>query len=425
LGHVAAEVGNTTGNIFAPGIMADIPGTELHSALQNSATRKQINEDAEALAKVNKPGAEPTYKPLDHPMIHPSTGLPEQAFYNEKDPNDIKFKGDFIEKPSEHTDDQNAWVNQALKDRKLPDTADNRKDLITEYSSAHQAPTLVEHKNPDGSITYEAAKAGTTVAAPEGKIGSTVAESNKFKGKTLYFDTPEGRQAYTAEEAKAQGLDPTQGVIENEGQVAKDREKNSTYNVISKALSQYQQDMAKANITPADQQVLMSMTHEAENPDYISKLISGVFDAAFGHPVTGYSEKLMKGTLDKNQYQDMSPAARQLVADYYTTMMAHFANMKASQGTIPRNPVIIQTEMHTIPQPYLSPDEAKPAFQNYLDQVGMRNSDNVKFTPKGEGNKTEEKKAEPPAVGFIEDGHKFLGGDPSKPESWARVGAPQ
>jgi hypothetical protein len=66
-------------------------------------------------------------------------------------------------------------------------------------------------------------------------------------------------------------------------------------------------------------------------------------------------------------------------------MMAHFANMKASQGTIPRNPVIIQTEMHTIPKPFLNAEESGPAFQNYLDQVAMRNSDNVSFhKPKAE-----------------------------------------
>jgi hypothetical protein len=207
----------------------------------------------------------------------------------------------------------------------------------------------------------------------------------KAQGKTLYFDTPTGRKAFTASEAQAQGLDPANGVAENEGQVAKDREKNSTYRVINKALTQYEQHINEAKVTGKDIEVMNTITEDADKPDYLSKIIAGAFDDLMGHPITGYSEKLMKGTLTKNQYQDMSPAARQLVADYYTTMMAHFANMKASQGTIPRNPFIIQTEMHTIPKPSLSAEEAGPAFKNYLDQVAMRNSDNVDFSnPKGE-----------------------------------------
>jgi hypothetical protein len=60
-------------------------------------------------------------------------------------------------------------------------------------------------------------------------------------------------------------------------------------------------------------------------------------------------------------------------------MMAHFANMKATQGTIPRNPIIIQTEMHTVPKPYLNADETEPAFKNYLEGVDGRNHNNVQF----------------------------------------------
>jgi hypothetical protein len=83
----------------------------------------------------------------------------------------------------------------------------------------------------------------------------------------------------------------------------------------------------------------------------------------------------------------MSPAARQVLADYYTAMMAHFANMKATQGTIPRNPTIIQTEMHTVPKPYLNADETAPAFKNYLEGVEGRNHNNVQF---GKSAKAEE-----------------------------------
>jgi hypothetical protein len=209
---------------------------------------------------------------------------------------------------------------------------------------------------------------------------ATNAEQKRTAGKVMYFDTSTGRKALTSEEAKNQGLDPANGISNIPAtQVEKDREKNKTYNVIQDALQKYQQHIEEGKLKPTDIPVLTSITEESEKPDYISKMVAGAFDALLGHPVTGYSEQLMKGTLNKNQYQDLSPAARQVLADYYTTMMAHFANLKASQGQIPRSPAIIKNEMHTIPQPYLSGEESKASFQNYLDQVQMRNSDNVDF----------------------------------------------
>jgi hypothetical protein len=407
LEHGLAKAGNIAGNIAAPGLLTAVPGSDEARARAQQGNQVNIEKDQPMLtAQETKDAKVAKADQYDFKESTDDKGNPVWIGINKTDPSDVvktnnpAFVKDAEGKPS----DQDAWVNQALKDKQLPDTAENRKGLISEYSSAHQAPTLVEHQNTDGSITYEAAKAGTTVAAPEGKVGSAAAEQNKFKGKNMYFDTPEGRVAYTAEEAKAAGLDPATGVVENEGQVSKDRDKNSTYNVINKSLDQYQKDLADGagKITPDDVQNLMRMTQTSEGPDYLSKIIAGAFDDIMGHPVTGYSEELMKGTLDKNTYQDMSPAARKVVADYYSTMMAHFANMKASQGTIPRNPYIIKTEMQTIPQPYLSPEEASEKFKNYKDQVAMRNSDNVKFPTKKGEEKTEETAAPKEATHIVQ-----------------------
>jgi hypothetical protein len=405
LGHGLAMAGNIGLDVLAPKTAELIPGTQLNRMQQQAATERGIGEDVAAGAKADKAAVLPNLKEATQGgMIdpkHPELG-PQQALFNEKT-GEVTYKGPMPPKVGSE-DDQDKWVGQALTDRKLPDTADNRKALISEYAGAHQAPTLVEHKNPDGSITYEAAKAGQTIAGPEGKVGSTAAEENKFKGKTLYFDTPQGRQAYTAEEAKAAGLDPTQGTVINEGQAGKDREKNSTFSIISHSLDQYQTDMAKTTLSPKEFDALSSMTNKADSPDYLSKIIAGVFDDVMGHPVTGYSEKLMKGTLDANQYQDMSPGARKLVADYYTTMMAHFANLKATQGTIPRNPAIIEAEMQTIPRPYLTAEQASEKFQNYKDSVGMRNVDNVKFTNGKKEERSPEEAAAPKEATHIAPG---------------------
>jgi hypothetical protein len=44
IGHVMGKVGNIAGNIFAPGVMASIPGTQLNHQLREGQLAKQINE---------------------------------------------------------------------------------------------------------------------------------------------------------------------------------------------------------------------------------------------------------------------------------------------------------------------------------------------------------------------------------------------
>jgi len=98
LGHVAAEIGNTAGNIVAPGVMAEIPGTEMNRAERNANTRAQVNEDTalntarmaeetKANTKAVTPGKttqEQTYADLmagdnGKPRINPDTKLPFTA----------------------------------------------------------------------------------------------------------------------------------------------------------------------------------------------------------------------------------------------------------------------------------------------------------------------------------------------------------
>lgn len=390
LGHIAAKVGNVAGDVLNPNIMAEIPGTDLNKRIQADQLQTKTRQDEAAEAADDKANRElaknaaiPGYKQVTGGAIDPKDpeGKQQVAFYDEKDPTKIIYAGPVA--PKEGASQDKKAFESVLSKIGTPDVADPTQQKSA-LKTAHDNKTISDQEY-SNSLAY----LGSTSNAPATQV--TAANEKRTAGKTMYFDTPSGRKALTAAEATEQGFDPNQGVVENETQVAKDREKNSTYRVIEKSLTQFQKHVEEGKLTPKDVEVMGTITEDAEKPDYISKLIGGGFDDFLGHPITGYSEKLMKGTLTKNQYQDLSPAGRQLVADYYTTMMAHFANMKAAQGTIPRNPFIIQTEMHTIPKPFLSAEEAKPAFQNYLDQVAMRNADNVDFS----GAKGTTKKEEP------------------------------
>jgi hypothetical protein len=373
VGHVAEQV-LSRAPVSGP-VMTTIPGSEVSRRREAAATQADLKEQAgQNVAEENadaKTAKREDWKALPKPVWNPDTKQYEEALYNTHDPSSTpRFTGKVS--PGTTSGEDKKTFESTLAKIGTKDVADPQQQRAA-IETAHNSKVISDEE-------YAQANAylGSTANAPATQ--SVAAGEKRTAGKTLYFDTPNGRKALTAAEAKEQGFNPDEGVVENEGQVSKDREKNSTYRVIQQSLTQYEKHIDESKLTPKDVEVMGTVTEEAESPDYISKLIGGAFDDLLGHPITGYSEKLMKGTLTKNQYQDLSPAGRQLLADYYTTMMAHFANMKASQGTIPRSPFIIQTEMHTIPKPFLSSDEAKPSFKNYLDQVAMRNHDNVDFS---------------------------------------------
>jgi hypothetical protein len=375
LGHVAEQVVSRT-PFGVSAIAATVPGSEGYRAAEGASAREQVKESSAQSANEDKAAAKAGvpagYKQVTGGAVDPKNpdAGPQVAFANEKNPNDIVYKGPLTAKPSAGSDKE--AFKAVLKKIGTAEVADPGQQKAA-LESAHNSKAISDDEYKD-ALSY----LGSTANAPATQ--ATQSSEKRTAGKTMYFNLQDGtRKALTAEQAKAEGLDPNSGVVENEGQVSKDREKNSTYRVIESSLGNYEKHIGNAKITPDDITQMTTITEDAEKPDYISKLIAGGLDDLLGHPVTGYSEKLMKGTLTKNQYQDMSPAARQLVADYYTTMMAHFANMKAAQGSIPRNPDIIKIEMHTIPKPFLSAEEAKPAFQNYKDQVALRNADNVDF----------------------------------------------
>jgi hypothetical protein len=379
LGHIASRVGNIAGDVLAPGMMLAIPGTDLNKGLEEHIQQGQEQHDVDAVndkIKAEKLAATKEGTP-EQQLIHANEAYRQAQASG--DPAKIAAAKGVVDditaainaKVGNQGSQDHQKFSQLLQKIGTQDVADPYQQRAA-IEAAHKAGVISDDEN-----KFALGYLGSTGNAPATQ--AAVADTKRTRGKTLYFNTPTGRKAFTAEEAKANGLDPNEGISENEGQVSKDREKNSTYRVIQKSLEQYRDHIGKGDLQPKDITTLTAMTEDAESPDWASKFLSGVFDDLLGHPITGYSEKLMKGTLTKNQYQDLSPAARQVLADYYSTMMAHFANMKATQGTIPRNPAIIQTEMHTIPKPFLNGEEAKSAFQNYLDQVAMRNSENVDF----------------------------------------------
>jgi hypothetical protein len=364
LGHAAEMIASRAPGL-AP-IMATIPGSEGYRAGEQRATQAAIPQAEQAVTareaeenKADKTATGSEWK-LNANVIGPNgRAVLENAKTGETKEAPEGYTA--YDKPV-HLGDQAAYMDQWYKDHQdAPKSAANDDKAIEAYSNAKQA----------------------------------TAQENKAKGQTRYYNTPEGRRAYTYAEAKAAGLNPVEeGSQVASAQVEKDRKAEDTYEGLKSQLGQYQKNIAKSanSLLPSDIDSMASVIESVESPDYVSKIVSGAVDDFYGKPVTGYNEKVMKGALTKKAYDDMSPAARQLVADYFTTLLAHFGNVKATLGQVPRNEKLITTEMNMIPKPYLNAAEAGPAFSNYMAQVERNNAHNVRFgTQKTETNAPVEK----------------------------------
>ena len=350
LGHIASKVGNIAGDIVSPGAMEITPGTDLHNAVNRGATQSAIAKDT-ALATQRDTEANKADKGSDQWKLNSNVVGPNgRAVLENSKTGETKEAPEgytAYDKP-EHQGDQGTYIAQWYKDHPdAPKSTANDDKAIEAYGAAK-------------------AEAG---------------QQNKAKGKIYYYDTPNGRQGYSYTEAQAAGMKPEDGYAVSTQQAEKDRKADDTYESLKGQLGQYKENIAKSagKLLPSDVDNMSSIIESVESPDYVSKIASGALDDFYGKPVTGYNEKVMKGALTKTAYDNMSPAARQLVADYFTTLLAHFGNVKATLGQVPRNEKLITTEMNMIPKPYLNDQEAEPAFNNYTAQVERNNSHNVKF----------------------------------------------
>jgi len=436
LGHVAAEIGNTAGNIVAPGVMAEIPGTEMNRAERNANTRAQINEDATDLAKTDKGAATPSWKEVTGGATdpqHPELGN-QQAFFNEKDPTKRTYGGPVAAKEGAGSD-QAKFLDQYYKDNPTAKkSAENDAKAIQQYKAAEATPAtmMVPVAGQPGTSQAVQLKPGETYTDAMSKAGALQSQEagveKIFKGKTLIQTNPDGsRIPVTYEQAKANGFE---GVVPlNAGQEEKERKKATSYAAATEGIDTYEKSLSGANLSDTDKKAMgVLIGSQDEHSDMVTGLVNAVTSALEGHPLTDYEKQVQNAVKTNDQYKNLSPEGRKILADYYSTMFLHFANVKDTQGGMPRNPRMIAYEIGNIPLPYLNKEEAAPGFTALKTRLAHDNRDNIPFDKPKEQGKTEsdkstEKKTEPPAVGFIKGGHKFLGGDPSKPESWDKVTA--
>ena len=217
----------------------------------------------------------------------------------------------------------------------------------------------------------------------EGEAQTNADAINKmFEGKEVLAHLPpdaahpEGQRLLMSyADAKAQGIPPERLVALNAKEAQDTRDKITSTGATFRSLDTYRSDMKKAapQLTEDDRRALQVLTsHEQVGEGFLDKIASGTLDTLFGQPLTGYSAKAMSGIMTKDQYDKLSKPAQKLVSDYFTAVIANFANMKNIMGSVGRNPMQLQAEINTIPLPYLGWDEASPAFDNKRDDIRTR-----------------------------------------------------
>ena len=142
------------------------------------------------------------------------------------------------------------------------------------------------------------------------------------------------------------------------------------------AFKQYKQDFdtnAKT-LSPKELSAMaVLISPEKVERSFIDKGISGVLDAVAGQPLTGYSPKVFEGLMTRDQYDALSPQSKQVLTSYFNAIIEHFNTLKNSQGSIPRNPQLIQAELHAIPLPYVDQKAGDDAFDHYFTRLNAHN----------------------------------------------------
>lgn len=149
----------------------------------------------------------------------------------------------------------------------------------------------------------------------------------------------------------------------------KEEQSGRTLTAFNRYHDSFQEQAPK--LTGDDVRALQVLTsHQADMAQgFLAKNAAGVLDTLFGEPLTGYSEKAMGGIMTKDQYDKLSPAGQKMLADYFSSVIQNFANIKQQLGSVGRNPMQLQAEMNTVPLPYTNPQLAEQMFKDKFEDL--------------------------------------------------------
>jgi hypothetical protein len=422
IGHIAAKVGNVAGNVLAPEVMANIPGTDLNKQIQVGQAERELKDAAGhdlTVAETAKNRAEANKPPsAEQQLINAQAELraattPEAKAAAQAKVNDLTAAmgaGKAAPKdssPAQQAIDAEAALvaAKATGDPAKITAAQSALDSIVK--GAHDVTAVKPETQEQNKLAFQNAIAkvaaeglptgpnqltksinSSKTLKPEEKAAAEAYmaanptpatnlevkvdagdEANKhaldkhFQGSEVVATMPDGKRVQMSYgQAKELGLDPNNLEKLNSKQAQDNRDKHASMDSTFKTLDTYRTDMKNAKLSSKDRDALRVLTDHA--PEATSGLLAGMFDEIpLAGPLGKYGNKLMNGTITSDQYNALSSAAQKLLADYYTAVVDNFAAMKARLGSVGRNPALIQAENITIPLPYIEWNAVAPAFE--------------------------------------------------------------
>jgi len=441
IGHVASQVGNVAGDVFAPATMELIPGTDLNRRVRDAGLQRQISQDTENYARMAganaKEGKADNYdvkEVVDNRQGSPTFGQTIYAGVNKTDPTDVRYSPLQVapkaagepkaETREQHLNRYAELKNQAESGAQLSDQDQKELNTLKTELTVPKATMDSYNKQIDAALhsanvpqnlwnNYHVLPGATAEEAKQ-----SIADAKAFSGETYQQG---GEQRKINDETRKQDekdknalvyvetgngvvltnqydLDHHEGAMKGaqvlsnaepvkSGDVSKDKTALRQLNDVQINTSRYakaQRDYESARLTD---------TQRATDTDKMQEILAlqnqsgGSLLSAGTSGISLNSIPVVGAKLNKENYKQaqedlaaLTPQARAKLNGYLRTAAAVPAYQKALTGIGRSNKEMLDLELNNIPMPYYdaaTSGERMTSFQENIDQASNGFPNNI------------------------------------------------
>lgn len=276
--HGLATAGNIAGDVFAPGIMADIPGTQMHNDIVRGNLERELEQTGEAASKqsdqdVKNEKLEAETEALKHPQPKPKeedwdvvpnfTGPNGEPILKEKNSGQLKF----------------ATGLPGVTSTKTPQKPDSpEQQFIDEYQKTHAGSTVAQAVAAYAAATQKPEKPGAGGARSDksytynndklDKLGKPIEDATARMGRlreTLAQGSPQADALVAPELLTIMAGGAGSGLRMNEAEISRIVGGRSKWQSLEAAANQWRIDPTKANTITPEQRTQIRALVDAVN----------------------------------------------------------------------------------------------------------------------------------------------------------------